>query len=298
MKTTRNLRLGQSVLVLVLASFMLVCFLPVLLIFIASFSSEASINSRGFSFFPSEWSLASYEYVFRFGNQLVRSYQVTSLVTISGTLLTLFLTSMFAFSLSRKDFMLRGPLAIFLLITMLFNGGMLGSYLINANILRLRNNILVLFVPRAVTAINCIIMRTFIKSNLPDSLVEAAKIDGADDIYLFFRIVLPIMTPVLAAIGFITSVELWNEWQTALLYIDEPKLATLQQMLMRIEQNLNFMRENLTNLTAEELLWLRNAPSESARMALLMCTLGPILVIYPFFQKYFIRGITIGAVKG
>ena len=298
MIASRKVRLGQPILVLVLTAFMSACFLPVLLIIIASFSAEASINARGFSFIPSEWSLTAYEYVFRFGNQLVRSYQVTAFVTILGTFLTLLLTSMFAFSLSRKDFMLRGPLAIFLLITMLFNGGMLGSYLVNSNIFRLRNNILVLFLPRAVTAINCIIMRTFIKSNLPDSLVEAAKIDGADDIFIFFRIAIPVMTPVLAAIGFIASVDLWNEWQAALLYIDEPNLATLQQMLMRIENNLNFMRQNLTNLTTEELLWLRNAPSESARMALLMCTLGPILVIYPFFQKYFIRGITIGAVKG
>jgi len=298
MAVVQTARKGQYTLILILTLFTMVCFLPVLLVLIASFSAEASINARGFSFFPSELSLAGYEYVFRFGDQLAQSYQVTILTTVSATFLTLFLTSMFAYTLSRKDFMLRGPMAFFLLITMLFNGGILGSYLINANVFRLRNNLLVLIVPGAVSAMNCIVMRTFIQSNVHDSLIESAKIDGASEIYLFFRIVVPIMTPVLAAIGFMTAVGNWNEWQTALLYIDDANKATLQLMLMRIEMNITFMQQRLSFLTAEELLWLRNSPTETVRMALLMCTLGPILVIYPFFQKYFIRGITIGAVKG
>ena len=298
MAAVRKIGKGQYIMAALLTLFMLLCFLPVLLVLIVSLSDQASINARGFSFFPTAWSIVGYEYVMRFGQQLSRSYQVTILVTISGTFLTLLLTSMFAFTLSRKDFLLRGPLAFFLLGTMLFNGGILGSYLVNTNIFNLRNNILVLIMPGAVSAMNCIVMRTFIQSNVPDSLVEAAKIDGANDLLLFFRIVVPIMAPVLAAIGFMSAVGYWNEWQSAILYIDDPKKATLQLMLMRIELNLNFMKQQIANLTAEELVWLRNAPDETARMALLMCALGPILVIYPFFQKHFIRGITIGAVKG
>ena len=259
-----------------------------------------SIAERGFTFFPSSWSTGAYKYVFSFGGQLIQSYKITIFETVVGTLLTLLLTSMFAYALSRKDFMLRGPLAIYLLITMLFSGGMLGGYLINANVYHLRNSLLVLVVPGCVSTMNCIVMRTFINSNVPDSLIEAAKIDGAGEVYTFFKIVMPIMAPVLASIGFMCAVGHWNEWQTSMLYIDVSNKATLQLMLMRVEKNIEFlkMRESMGNLSDLELKELNSVPTMSTRMALLFCTLGPILVIYPFFQKFFIRGMTIGSVKG
>lgn len=297
-KKHNRLSVGQLILCILLGLFALICFLPLVLIVIVSFSAEASIAEKGFSFFPSEWSLEAYKYVGSFGGQIVQSYLVTIYETVVGTLLTLLLTSMFAYVLSRKAFRLRGFLSIFLLITMLFNGGMLSSFIINSNVYHLRNNLLILVLPGAVSAFNCIVMRTFIQSNVPDSLVEAAKIDGANEIYLFFKIVLPIMVPAMAAIGFMTAVAHWNEWQTAFLYIDNPDFATLQLMLIRIEKNLSFLQERMEFLSAEELQMLNNAPTESARMAILLCTLGPIMVAYPFFQKHFVKGITIGSVKG
>lgn len=291
---------GQYVLALILGLFTLFCFLPVLLVLVVSFSSEMSVSAKGFSFFPTAWSLKSYEYVFKFGEQLAVSYGVTIFVAVFGTLLSLWFTSMFAYSLSRKNFNWRNGLSVYLLITMLFSGGTLGGYLINTNVFHLKNTLWVLILPGCVGTMNVIVMRTFINSNVPDSLVEAAKIDGASDYRLFFVIVLPIMAPVLAALGFMTAIGHWNQWMTSYLYITDANLTTLQHMLMKIENNLEFLKQRLMQgqLSPEEAEELKNAPSETARMAMLFCTLGPVLVVYPFFQRFFIKGMTVGAVKG
>ena len=290
--------LGQAVSMFCLGLFALICILPVILVIIVSFSSQSSIAANGYSFFPSEWSVEAYEYVGRLGGQLKQSYLVTIYETVCGTLLTLLLTSLMGYVLSRKDFMLRKYITGYILVTMLFGGGLMSSYIINTSVYNLRNNLLVLIVPGAVSAYTCFVMRTFISANVPDSLVEAAKIDGASEYYLFFRIIIPIIVPVIAAMGFMTAVGHWNEWQTAYLYIDKPEYSTLQLMLVRIETSLNFFRENLLNLSAEEMDQLRRAPTDSARMAILIISLGPVMIMYPFFQRFFIKGITIGAVKG
>ena len=298
--TQQNCTRGQFILAFILGLFTLFCFLPVLLVIIVSFSSKASVAAKGFSFIPSEWSLDAYDYVFKFGNQLVVSYIVTAFVAVFGTLLSLLITSMFAYPLSRRNFNWRNGLSIYLLITMLFSGGTLGDYLINTNVFHLKNSLWVLILPSCVTTMNVIVMRTFINANVPDSLVEAAKIDGASDYRLFFVIIVPIMAPVLAALGFMTAIGHWNQWMTSFLYITKPELTTLQHLLMKIEKNLDFLKERLAQgqLTPEEAEELRNAPSETARMAMLFCTLGPVLVVYPLFQRFFIRGMTVGAVKG
>lgn len=291
---------GQYVLAVILGLFTLFCLLPVLLVVIVSFSSEASVAAKGFSFFPSEWSLKAYDYVLKFGRQLLVSYGVTTFVAVFGTLLSLWLTSMFAYSLSRKNFNWRNGLSVYLLITMLFSGGTLGGYLINTNVFHLKNTLWGLILPGCITTMNVIVMRTFINTNVPDSLVEAAKIDGASDYRLFFVIVIPIMAPVLAALGFMTAIGHWNQWMTSYLYITKSELTTLQHMLMKIEKNLDFLKEQLAQgqLSPEQIEEFKNAPSETARMAMLFCTLGPVLVVYPFFQRFFIKGMTVGAVKG
>lgn len=291
---------GQYVLAVILGLFTLFCLLPVLLVVIVSFSSEASVAAKGFSFFPSEWSVKAYDYVLKFGRQLLVSYGVTTFVAVFGTLLSLWLTSMFAYSLSRKNFNWRNGLSVYLLITMLFSGGTLGGYLINTNVFHLKNTLWVLILPGCITTMNVIVMRTFINTNVPDSLVEAAKIDGASDYRLFFVIVIPIMAPVLAALGFMTAIGHWNQWMTSYLYITKSELTTLQHMLMKIEKNLDFLKEQLAQgqLSPEQVEEFKNAPSETARMAMLFCTLGPVLVVYPFFQRFFIKGMTVGAVKG
>lgn len=294
----KKLHTGQPVLITVLSLLTLCCLLPLLLIIVVSFTAQSSIDLKGFSFFPTALSLDGWRYVLKYSNQVIQSYKITLYEVIVGTLITLLFTSMFAYALSRRDWALRGFLSIFLLITMLFHGGMVASYMINTTIYHLKDNLLILVLPGAVSAYNCIVMRTFIQSNVPDSLIEAARIDGAGEFFLFFRIVLPLMLPSLAAIGFMSAVGHWNEWQTALLYITDASKATLQLMLIRIERSMQYLLENIENLSPEEMARLKNAPTEPMRMAILMVTMGPIMVVYPFFQKYFVKGITVGAVKG
>lgn len=293
-----KMSIAQISLCSVIFIFSLFCFMSMSLVAIVAFSSEASINTKGFSFFPSKWSLDAFKYVATFKGQLIQSYMVTIFETVGGTALALFLTSMIAYVLSRKDFMLNKFMSIYLLITMLFSGGLLGGYLVNTNVFHLRNNLLVLIIPGCVTAWNTIVMRTFIQSNVPDALIDAAEIDGAGEIYTFFRIVFPILKPVVAALGFMIAVGHWNEWQTAFLYIDNPNLATLQLMLIRIEKSLAFLQERMDYLSADELQQMMNSPTESSRMAILLLTIGPVMFMYPFFQKHFIKGITVGSVKG
>lgn len=287
----------QTLLKILLLVLAIVIFIPVWMVITAAFSEEASISQYGFSLWPREWSLSSFRYVSRFGSQLVQSYKVTIVVTLSATALTLLLTSMLAFSLSRHGFQLRGVITLYLLITMIFSGGQLGSYLIYTNLFNLRNNLLVLILPGAVGAMNCFIMRSFILSNVPDAIIESAKIDGASDYRIFFQVVLPLMLPVMGAIGFMVAVGHWNEWQNAMLYINKKELSTLQQLLMNIETTLDYLSEQDTVSSIQEAEMLKTLPTESGRMALLLCALGPVLIMYPFFQKYFVKGLSLGSVK-
>ena len=289
---------GQVALRFVVALLAAICAIPVMLIVIVAFSSEASIAQKGFSYFPDSWSLEAFNYVSKFGSQIVRAYGVTISETLIGSALTVFITSMFAYVLSRNDFKLNKFLAKYVVFTTLFSGGLLGAYLINTNIYGLKNNFLVLVLPTCVTAWNTIVMRTFVRSNVPSSIIESAAIDGAGEVYTYFKIVMPIMVPVMASIGFMSAVAHWNEWQTAFLYLDDPDMATLQLVLIRIEKDIDFLRKNSGMLSPEELMELRDAPTESARMAILFFAIAPIMVAYPFFQKYFIKGITVGSVKG
>lgn len=296
-KTKKRITFGQATLYMALSAFALACFLPLLLIVIVSLSSEDSITNKGFSFFPEAWSLDAYRYVYGLRAQIIRAYLVTIFESIVGTVWTLLLCSMFGYVLSRKCFRLRKFLSIFLLITILFQGGTLASYLVKSDMYHLRNNILVLLLP-GVSAYNCFVMRTFIQSNVPDSLIESAKIDGAGEFYIYGKIVLPLIIPVCAALGFMTFVGKWNAWYQAYLYLDNPKLATLPLVLMKIERNIKYLTANLDTLSPEELAEYFSMPAVSTRMAILLVTLGPIMVIYPFFQRFFIKGIVVGAVKG
>lgn len=289
---------GQLALRFIIALMATICAIPVMLIVIVAFSSEASIAQKGFSYFPDSWSLEAFNYVSKFAGQIVRAYGVTISETLIGSVLTVFITGMFAYVLSRDDFKLNKFLAKYVVFTTLFSGGLLGAYLINTNIYGLKNNFLVLVLPTCVTAWNTIVMRTFVRSNVPTSIIESAAIDGAGEVYTYFKIVMPIMVPVMASIGFMSAVAHWNEWQTAFLYLDDPDMATLQLVLIRIEKDIDFLRKNSGMLSPEELMELRDAPTESARMAILFFAIAPIMVAYPFFQKYFIKGITVGSVKG
>ena len=296
----RNKRIGpgQIILAFFILLFTLFCFLPVLLVFISAFTSEASIAQNGFSFFPEQWSLDGINAVLRYGKRLVTSYGVTLLVTIGGTLLGLLLMSMYAYSISRRDFKLSKFLSIFLLIPMLFNGGTLSGYIIFTNFYGLKDSLWVLILPLCLTTMNVIILRTYIANSIPYELMEAAKIDGAGDYRTFFQITLPLMKPSLAAVGFMMATAYWNDWQNALLFITSDNKKPLQLLLINIQKSIEFLLNNANVPATVRAAMGGTIPQYSATMATVIVVVGPIMVVYPFFQKYFVKGMTMGSVKG
>lgn len=297
-KRHKKISAGQIVLGIGLGIFALICLLPLLLCVVVSFSSDTSIALKGYTFFPSEWSLKAWEYVGKFGTQLLRSYGVTIFVTVVGTAWGVLLMALFAYAISRKDFALRKFLGIFILIPMLFNGGMISSYLVNTQMYHLSDSLWALILP-GVSTMHIIMMRTYIQTNIPDAVIESARIDGAGEIRTFASIVLPMMLPSMAAISFMLAVGYWNEWQQAFIYISSPEKTPLQLMMVRIQNNIDFLLQmaaknpgvNYTELKA-------SLPDKSARMAIMLVVEGPIFIAFPFFQKYFVKGLTVGSVKG
>lgn len=292
----KKIKAGQYVLAFVFCALALLFVMPVFLVLIASFTSESSLTAKGFTFFPEEWSLNAWKYIFNMGHQLLVSYGVTIFITAAGTLSGLIIQSMLAYTLSRRGFKLRGFLSILLLITMLFNGGQLSNYMINTSVYHLKDTLLLLYIP-AVQAMTVIMMRTYIQTNITDALIESAKIDGAREFRIYCRICMPLMVPMLAALGFMSAISIWNDWQKAYMYITSADKMPLQLLLIRIEKNIEILTSG--NISSEAAYALASQiPKESTRMAMLFTVLGPIMIAYPFFQKYFIKGLTLGAVKG
>lgn len=289
---------GQYVLGLVLLLYTIACALPILLVFIAAFTDDKWIAQNGFSFFPGKWSMAGFNSVLRYGDSLITSYGITIFVTVVGTLFGLLVMSMFAYSISRKGFRLAGFLSIYLLIPMLFNGGQLSGYIVFTNWYHLKDSLLLLILPLSVTTMNVIILRTYIVNSIPGELMEAAKIDGAGEYRTFFQIVLPLLKPSLAAVGFMLATSYWNDWQNAMLYITTKKKYPLQLLLVNIQNSIQFLLNN-TNVPASVRAAMGGSiPEYSSIMATVLVVIGPIMVAYPFFQKYFIKGLTVGSVKG
>ena len=290
--------IGQLILAIVLFIYTLFCFLPVALVFVAAFTDEATINKNGFSLFPEKWSLNGVNAVFKYGKQLATSYGVTIFVTVAGTLLGLLIMSMFAYSISRKDFRLSKFLSVYLLIPMLFNGGQLSGYIIFTGYYHLKDSLLLLILPLCVSTMNVIILRTYIANSIPGELMEAAKIDGAGEYRTFFQITLPLLKPSLAAVGFMMATAYWNDWQNAMLYITTDKKKPLQLLLVNIQKSIEFLLNNNNVPAAARAAMGGTIPQYSSTMATVIVVIGPIMVAYPFFQKYFIKGLTVGSVKG
>ncbi|MCR4727969.1 MAG: carbohydrate ABC transporter permease [Lachnospiraceae bacterium] len=289
---------GQFVLGFFLLIYTLFCLLPVLLVFIVAFTSEAAISANGFSFFPEEWSLDGMHSVLKYGTQLITSYGVTIFIVVVGTLTGLLIMSMYAYSISRPGFRLAKFLSIYLLIPMLFNGGQLSGYIVFTGYYHLKNSLLLLILPLCVTTMNVIILRTYIVNSIPAELMEAAKIDGANEYRTFFGICLPLMKPSLAAVGFMMATAYWNDWQNAVLYIDKNAKKPLQLLLYNIQKNIDFLLNNNNVPQAVRDAMGGTIPKNAATMATVVVVIAPIMVAYPFFQKYFVKGLTVGSVKG
>ncbi|MGI5850910.1 MAG: carbohydrate ABC transporter permease [Clostridiales bacterium] len=272
--------------------------IPLIFVIIVSFSSAESVRKIGYSFVPLEWSLSAYRYLFDLRQVVGRSFLVSIGTTVVGTIIGLFLNSTMGYVLSRRSFALRKHFTLLIFIPMLFSGGLVSTYLINTQVLKLGNTYWALILPIAVSSFYIIVLRTFFQTTIPDSLVESAQIDGASQLTIYSKIVMPISLPALATIGLFLTFGYWNSWFPAMLYIQSSHqhMYPLQYVLMSIEKSIQFLTDNAQFLITQEAL--RSIPQESIRMALVVIVVLPIACSYPFFQKYFISGLTIGAVKG
>lgn len=290
--------IGQYILGFFLLIYTLFCLLPVLLVFIAAFTDEMYITQHGFSFLPKQFSMSGMNALLRYGNRLFTSYGITIFITVGGTALGLLVMSMFAYSISRKEFRLSKFLSIYLLIPMLFQGGQLSGYIIFTSVYHMKDSLWLLILPLCVSTMNVIILRTYIANSIPAELMEAAKIDGAGEYRTFFQITLPLLKPSLAAVGFMMATAYWNDWQNALLFIDTDSKKPLQLMLVNIQNSIDFLLNN-SNVPATVRAAMGGViPQYSSTMATVVVVIAPIMVVYPFFQKYFIKGLTVGSVKG
>ena len=275
----------------------LLCVLPVVFVFIISISSEASIAAKGYSFFPKELSLASYQYLWTSRDYIGRAFLNSIGITLVGTVIGLILTSTLGYCLSRPKYRLRGVYTMMLLIPMLFSGGLVATYMINTQVYHLKNTYWSMILPGACSTFYVIVMRTFFQTTVPESIIESGKIDGASQLRILVQLVLPVSLPVLATVGLFLTFNYWNAWYSAMLYLDSNhrNLYPLQYVLISIEKNISFMAQNEDFFREES---LHNVPSETMRMAIVMVVVIPIACSYPFFQRYFVGGLTIGAVKG
>ena len=275
----------------------LVCFMPALLVLTVSFSAESSVVSKGYSYWPNAWSLESYRYLGRQIEYIGRAFLNSIGVTVVGTAIGLVLCSTMGYALSRPNYRLRKFFTWYIFIPMLFSGGLVASYMINAQILGLKNTYWALILPICCSSFYIIIMRTFFQTSVPDAIIESAKIDGARQIRIFVQIVLPISLPAVATIGLFYTFAYWNDWLMAKYYLNSnmQDLFPLQYVLISLESSIEFLSRNSQFMAPGE---ASKVPAETVRMAMVMIAVVPIACSYPFFQKYFISGLTIGAVKG
>ncbi len=290
----KKLQTGQIVLHGVFIILTAAYIIPMLLCVSISLSNENSLIAYGYSIIPKEFSLEAYRLVFKNPTQILNAYRTTIIFTAASTALAILVMGLLAYPLSRPNYKYRAQLNFFVFFTMLFSGGMVPTYLLITKYLHMNDTMWVYILPGLVSAYNVMIIRTNY-SSLPYELVEAAKIDGASELFICFKIVMPLCKPALASIGFIFLVNKWNDWMTSLLYIRDLDLYSLQYLLQRILKESEYLKQLAeTGSNIGEVVF----PTESFRYAMAIVAAGPVLVIFPFFQKHFAKGMTLGGVKG
>lgn len=289
-RNSKRIAAGTVAMHAALAVISLLAVIPLVVVVSASLSDEAALAREGYGLLPAQFSLEAYAFLLRQPDQLIRSYSVTVAVTALGTVLSLLVTSLLAYPLSRKDFQLRRGFSLYVLFTMLFSGGLVPSYMVVSRVFQLKDTIWALILPYLVIAWFVFLLRTFF-ATIPDEVIESAKLDGVGEYRLFVQIIVPLSTPVLATIGLFCTLNYWNDWYLALLYIDDRDLMPLQFLLMNIMKNIEVMNSSVNTTTSI-------IPADTVRMATAVVAIGPIVFVYLFFQRFFVRGLTVGAVKG
>lgn len=279
----------------------LLCVIPVVFVVIISFSSQASISRVGYTFMPAEWSAEAYRYVWHLRDfhgfpTVLRALLNSVGITVIGTVVGLALISPMGYVLSRRSFRLRRAYSVFIFIPMIFNGGLLATYVVNAQLLHLKNTIWSVILPLACSSFYIMVMATFFRISIPEGIIESGKIDGAGQLRIFLQLVLPISLPALATVALFLTFGYWNDWYQASLYLESSRhdLFPLQYVLINIEKNIQFLANSDMTMTSES----GELPTETMRMAIVVITVVPIMFSYPFFQKYFVSGLTVGAIKG
>ncbi|WP_100407574.1 carbohydrate ABC transporter permease [Bacillus solitudinis] len=282
---------------IILASISIFCIIPFVLLVISSFTDEMSILQNGYSFFPEKFSTQAFVYLWEQKNQLIRAYGITIFVTVVGTITGLAFTALLAFPLSRKEFPFGKIITFLVFFTLLFNGGLVPTYYVYTQVFDIKNTIWALIVPvLLVNGFNVLLMRTFFANTIPDAVLESARIDGAGEFRTFFAIVLPMSLPILATIGLLQTIMYWNDWMNGLIYLTDPSLYSIQNILNRILTDIQFLTSN-SDYAAQSGEAISQLPSATIRMAIAVVGILPIIIAYPFFQKYLIKGIAIGSVK-
>ena len=277
----------------ILSVLALLCIFPFIMLLSGSFTAEQSIAQYGYGIIPREFSTNAYNLLFKNPGEIVHAYGVTIFITAAGTFFGLFVTSMTAYVLSRQDFKYRNGFSFFFYFTTLFNGGTLTIYIFFVKYLNLKDSYLALILPLLINVFYLLIMRSFMAS-IPSSIIESAKIDGAGEFLIYVRLILPLSKSGLTTIGLFILLGYWNDWYNAMLYISDYKMYPLQYMLY----NMLSATEAISRISSSSGIEISNMPAQSLKMAMAVIATGPVLLVYPFVQKYFVKGITIGAVKG
>ncbi|MCU6711407.1 carbohydrate ABC transporter permease [Paenibacillus sp. J5C_2022] len=273
------------------------CLFPFVLLVVSSFTDEGTLIRNGYSLFPEKFSMESYAYMFQRLDTIVRAYSITVFVTVVGTVSSLLLTVLLSYPLSRRDLPHRGTFAFFVFFTMLFNGGLVPTYIMYTRYFHLDNTVWSLIIPALlVNAFYVIMMRTYFSTNIPDEVIEAGRIDGAGEFRILFRVVLPMSLPMVATLSLLIGLNYWNDWRNGLYYLTDPSLFSIQNMLNTMLQDVQFLASGGAGSNASEIA--AQMPSVGIKMAIAVVGALPIMIVYPFFQKYFVKGITVGAVKG
>ena len=278
--------------------FLVICVLaPFFIMLMSSFTDEQTLIANGYSFIPEKFSTYAYRYLLVQSGSVARGYFISVTITAIGTFCNLFITMLYAYPLSRKELPGRYAVAFYLFFTMLFSGGLVPAYLMWTQTFHIRNTVIALLVPGLLMSpFNVIMMRTYFTTNIPDEVIDAARVDGAGEFKILFKVVFPMAVPITATIALLVGLAYWNDWMNGLYYINDDKLYSIQVLLMKIQRNLDQLRQQAQNGSGN--VNLAELPSTSVRMALTVMGILPVMIIYPFLQRYFVKGITIGAVKG